>query len=92
VNAAAVELTFGVGAALWPELSDGTLTGDQRSDYPCLHSDDEPVEAPARASFCAFSKSISSAGLVQRTSGDGSACSSVCRGRLKNSYCSADPN
>ena len=72
--------------ALWPELRDGTLAGNQRSGHPCVHPDDEPVEAPARASFCADSKGASSAGLVQKMDGDESDCS------FENGYCSVSPN
>ena len=77
-------------AALWPELGEGTLAGNQRSGHPCLHSDDEPVEAPEGASFCADSKSASSVSLVQRIGGDEPDCSFMCRGEFENGYCSVD--
>ena len=60
-----------------------------QSGYPYLHSDDEPVEAPSRASFFTVSKDASSAGLVQRTSGAEPAYSLVCRAKFENVYCSA---
>jgi hypothetical protein len=67
-----------------------TLAGNQRSGYPCSHSDDKLVEASARASFCTVSMGASNAGLVQRIGGDEPDCSFMCRGEFENGYCSVD--
>ncbi len=68
-----------------------TLAGNQRSGYPCSHSDDELVEASARASFCTVSKGASNAGLVQKTCGNEHASSLGCREKFENGYFSVDP-
>jgi hypothetical protein len=72
------------------KFSDGTVARNQRSGHSCVRADNEPMEAPERASFCAVSKGVLSVNLVLKISADESDCGFQCSGMRRSRFCSVD--